>query len=167
MMFLQRSSFPRSVRTILSIPSRCSRCFYSTSDLPSPTWSVQTLDLQVSHDPPSSDTVQAWADRALLESGDQDTQLQQDLANMMHMLQQVTNHPSLEEASVEALDDVEIYDAVRGVGSARVRAVEEREVSANIMSAATQQVWDSYLEPRTIRQGGAHQYFVINTQEEK
>jgi hypothetical protein len=136
------------------------------TELPPPSWSIASLELDKQHKPVSEEELEVLAKRALIElpkdnvsSANLDTdQLRQDLGNMLHMVRQVQGFASDDS---EALSSEDVYDAPRGVRSAPVRrhgSTEEEEREA-------EQVWKSLLETKTSLVG-AHPYFVIATKEE-
>ena len=137
------------------------------SELPPPSWSIASLELDKQHEPISEEELEVLAKRALIElpqdnvsSPNLDTdQLRQDLGNMLHMVRKVQDFASDDS---EALSGEDIYDAPRGVRSAPVR----RHGSTEEEDREAEQVWKSLLEPKTSLVG-AHPYFVIATKEEK
>lgn len=136
------------------------------SAIPSPTWSIASLELDKQHEPISEKELSVLAKRALIElpsdessSKKLDTdQLRQDLGNMLHMIRQVQDFTA---DNVE-LTDEDIYDRPRGVHSTPVR----RHGSTVEEDREAELVWKSLLEPKTSRVGARH-YFVVATKEEK
>jgi hypothetical protein len=135
--------------------------------VPKPTWSIRDLKLTETHPPLPKEELQRLGRRAALTIDENDSQqLQQDLANMMQMVQQVSHVSKTLQLEFENDDgdddnDGDIYDAVRGVTKAPLRTSPS---SSEKNAAQAQQVWESYLQPRTKRsRGGGHDYFVITT----
>ena len=145
---------------------RC-RCLSSSSDtqqssssiIPAPTWSIASLELHKSHTPVERDELDTLAKRALVNvtqfSPARIAQLQQDVGNMMHVMNQVSQFESS-----DADDERLLYDVPRNVTEAPLRGTQDEP------STAPPQVWESYLAPQTQRVGG-HAYFVIATQKRK
>ena len=127
------------------------------SQLPEPTWSIASLELDKNHTPVSEEELALLAKRALIDvPSDPQARgsLRQDLGNMIHMIQTVKDF-----AADEELTDEDIYDRPRGVTMAPVhRSTESSEAEQEEM----RQVWDSLLKPKTTNVG-AHPYFVIET----
>jgi hypothetical protein len=140
-----------------------------SSHIPEPTWSVKSLELTSQHAKLPPDEVERLAHLALLDLYQLPKDLEQDLANMMHMVQQVSDF--VEDPSNKALfiqdDDTGSfqYDFVRGVTAAPFRSAHDPPDAEDLEEAS--QVWETYLNPNTIRQGGAHQYFAISTKQQE
>ena len=134
------------------------RCFSSAaiakSFVPKPTWSIKDLKLTDQTDPVSQEELQILAKRSLLDVqaiGD-DTQLRQDLANMLHCLNQIQSVP------LKVMTAAEIYDVPRGVSKAPLRT---RESTAS-ETAEANHVFKAFLQPKTIKQG-SYDYFAVIT----
>lgn len=130
---------------------------------------MRSLDLTSKHAKLSPDEVDRLGHRSLLDLNQLPRILEQDLANMMHMVQQISDF--VEETTNKELfthgdtaGSVQ-YDSVRGVTAAPFRFADDPPDAEDLEEAA--QVWGTYLDPKTIRQGGAHQYFVISTKQEE
>ena len=130
------------------------------TDLPSPTWSIASLQLDQKHEPVTRTELSVLAKRALislpiLDQMERTEQLQQDLGNMIHMIRQVQDFAQQDETP---LTDADTYDRPRGVEAIRPMSTERddrEEIEAK-------QVWESLLKPKTTAVG-AHSYFVIAT----
>ena len=142
------------------------------SYIPEPTWSIKSLELDFKHAKLPPDQVQRLAHLALLDLDqlllpNSKNDLEQDLGNMMHMVEQVSDFvkdPSNKELfTIPQVDDAFQYDYVRGVTSAPYRSVQAPPDAQDLEDAA--RVWGTYLEPSTTLQGGSHQYFSISTKE--
>ena len=170
--------------------------------IPSPTWSVQDLELTLSHPPLPEEEFKKLARLVLLDvssssiissssNDDNNDSLRQDLGNMLHMIQQVTEYqypPSTKSSSSsrsgsnsscnsnnvhDGYDTVDsgatyddgskIYDAVRGVKAAPLRRGIENDPLQLSDAAQAQEVWENFVQPKTMRKGGSHVYFAIKT----
>lgn len=130
-----------------------------TYKIPSPTWSLKDLNLTASTEPVSEEELQKLAKRALIDVSSGDTQtLRQDLANMMHYLEQVKS-VELPEMTPE-----EIYDAPRNLTAAPVRKAAAATTSNDDAEAA--QVLEQLLRQKATTVG-AHQYFAVVTKKEE
>jgi len=133
--------------------------------IPKPTWSVAAMMKEAergSGEPTTS--LETLAKRSLIkldatENSPSTKQLRQDLNKMWNWIQQVRSvgekHPELAQ-TMEKLTDRDIYDVPRGVDCAPVRSEQSRSTHES------EQVWRSYLEPKTDKVGG-HSYFTIPT----
>lgn len=135
--------------------------------IPTPTWSVESLELTSKHEKLPADEMRRLSRRALLNLDEMPQDLEQDLANMMHMVQQVSAFVAdpCNEQLFQKIDENSAfqYDFVRGVTAAPLRTKDCPLDTEDVEEAA--QVWDTYLEHKTIRQGGSHKYFVISTKQ--
>ena len=168
--------------------------------IPSPTWSVQDLELTLSHPPLPEEEFKKLARLVLLDvssssssssNDNNNDSLRQDLGNMLHMIQQVTEYqypPSTKSSSSsrsgsnsscnsnnvhDGYDTVDsgatyddgskIYDAVRGVKAAPLRRGIENDPLQLSDAAQAQEVWENFVQPKTMRKGGSHVYFAIKT----
>ncbi len=108
--------------------------------------------------------IEILAKRALIDLDEIDAQeqhqLRQDLGNMMHMIHQISEFSCPE---MNSLTDADIYDAPRGVTETPVRQASSKPSPSEEQQA--EQVWVSYLKPKT-KQVGAHSYFEIATRQE-
>lgn len=158
--------------------------------IPHPTWSVKDLQLERQHPKLPMNEIHRLAHQTLLDIHRLPPTMEQDVANMMHMLQEVVT--TVEKQHLELFDkhpcnndddddDVWMYDFVRGVTAAPMRQTMDMEPEADNnhsddndthfdndddkynQQQQAESVWKNYLEPKTIRQGGAHQYFAIST----
>ena len=156
--------------------------------IPKATWSVKDLELKSRHECLPPEEIQRLAQLSLLDFQKLPADLGQDLANMMHMTQQISDFvntnqdlfSSVEEksggstttkdeselSSAAVREDAFVYDVVRGVRAAPLRASGDADALQEKDQAQATKVWNSYLEPQTTRQGGAHQYFSISTKKE-
>jgi hypothetical protein len=155
--------------------------------IPSPTWSIKDLELTSTHPPLPQEELERLARLVLIDinndnndSDDLDS-LKQDLGNMIHMIQHVTEYDGknkhvgdLSIASEEQNDTNDptygrdagsIYDAVRGVKSTPLRKGIEDDPLQEGDTKQAQEVWDNFLQPKTINRGGGHAYFAIETTE--
>jgi hypothetical protein len=162
--------------------------------IPEPTWSIQDLDLFTNQPPLPPEELERLSRLALIDISNKSTneraQLNQDLANMLHMIQQVTEcnlndannkdiNNELDNASAASsrraewdvdgasLCSSEIYDFVRGVSAAPLRKGTDEDPLHQEDAKEAQEVWENLLQPKTIRKGGGHQYFTIVTEEAK
>ena len=174
--------------------------------IPSPTWSVQDLELTLSHPPLPEEEFKKLARLVLLDvsssssrrrssnNDNNNDSLRQDLGNMLHMIQQVTEYqypPSTKSSSSSSSsrsgsnsscnsnnvhdgydtvdseatydDSSKIYDAVRGVKAAPLRRGLEDDPLQLSDTAQAQDVWENFVQPKTMRKGGSHVYFAIKT----
>ena len=138
--------------------------------IPKPTWSIRSLNLNSTQDKLPRKELERLSHLALLDVKQLPDDLEQDLANMMHMVQQVSDFVEVNPELFQEYDDntgVSTYDFVRGVTAAPLRGdTTEREEFELHDEEEAVRVWDSYLEPNTVRQGGAHKYFSITTKSE-
>lgn len=150
--------------------------------IPQPTWSMQDLELTPIHTPINQQELERFARLVLVDvSGndsdcDDDTSdlLKQDLGNMLHMIQGVTEHDcrttsGKDVADTRDTDDLRsrarIYDIVRGVRGVPLRKeIEEDPLQASDAGQA-RVVWENFLQSKMIRRGGGHKYFAIETTE--
>ena len=159
--------------------------------IPEPTWSIAELGLTPDPEkvPPISDEeLQKLCKRALLHFTPEELEsssIRQDLANMMHMINQLQEfHDDNLEGDIDTdMDHVMIYDHVRGVTSAPLRddpivttggsgdddaeVVQAKAKEEEYDAHQAKQVWENMLQPKTIRRGGGHEYFSIVTQRNK
>jgi hypothetical protein len=139
-------------------PSCVQRRFFSR--IPEPTWSIKDLQLTYNHPALPKEEVQRLSRRALIHIDEHDDAARQDLANMMHMVEQVSAYSSAH------MDADEIYDEVRGVTAAPLRSSNNSTTTDDDDREEAANVWQSQLQPNTIKVGGSHEYFVITTKEE-
>lgn len=153
---------------------------YNYYQIPAPSWSIASLELDQQHAPAGLADLEKLAKRAvidmsLLDDGDNNNnnnctaskeRLCQDLGNMLHMMEQVQNfnaHTATANnaTTTDAMDAVVLYDVPRGVTEAPCRDDDNdsNDDSSLTMSAA---VRASLLEPKMTRVG-AHQFFEIVT----
>lgn len=157
----------RTARTVSTSPPLSDATIKSLDFIPKPTWSIQSLDLTSKHDKLPREELERLSHLALLDLNQLPDHLEQDLANMMHMVQQVSDFVRDNPALFEEYDDETgtlTYDFVRGVTAAPLRDSTEctdSELQDDETEAA--RVWESYLEANTVLQGGAHKYFSITT----
>lgn len=148
-----------------------------SAQVPTPTWSIQELDLASKRPPLSDEELDRLSKLALVDvrsmkPEDQES-LGQDLANMLRMIDQVTrysNEGSINRAQEGTEEDIQaaaqIYDVVRGVEKARLRKSAEEDHLRSEDGDAAKDVWESMLRPKTKRMGGRHEYFAIRTKTE-
>lgn len=137
----------------------------SYTKLPSPTWSISSLQMDQKHEPISREELSVLAKRALisvplLDSMNRTDALRQDLGNMIHMIRQVQDFAAAEK---EILSDTDVYDKPRGVTAAPTRS---KDCCSALDEKEAKQVWDSFLKPKTTTVG-AHAYFAIATKKER
>mmetsp|Transcript_18891 Transcript_18891/g.21645 ORF Transcript_18891/g.21645 Transcript_18891/m.21645 type:complete len:164 (-) Transcript_18891:59-550(-) len=133
----------------------------STYDkIPAPTWSLRELELTSSSKPVSRKEVEVLARRVLLDLPKNIEPLQQDLANMLHCLEQVKSI----EGDLDELSDHDLYDAPRGLTVVPIR--EESDCSNHEEEKVSKSVWKEYLKPKAIKRGD-HDYFGIVTRRKK
>jgi hypothetical protein len=146
--------------------------------IPEPTWSIKDLDLFSNHPPLPREELERLSRLALIDTsgGDKEEQarLNQDLANMLHMIQQVTDYYEQDDPTGGGCHEredptcsSEIYDIVRGVSAAPLRLGVDQDPLHEADAKQAQEVWDNLLQPKTIRKGGGHQYFAIVTEDAK
>jgi hypothetical protein len=155
--------------------------------IPSPTWSIKDLELTSTHPPLPQEELERLARLVLIDinndnNDDDMDSLKQDLGNMIHMIQHVTEYDGKNKhvggvsiASEEQNDENDptygrdatgsIYDAVRGVKSIPLRKGIEDDPLQEGDTKQAQEVWDNFLQPKTINRGGGHAYFAIETTE--
>lgn len=150
--------------------------------VPEPTWSLGDLDLASKQPPLPREELDRLSRLALIDVAaasaggkeEEHRRLNQDLANMLHMVQQVTDYYNDDDEgarrTADPTDDVtcssDIYDVVRGVSAAPLRKGREEDPLQQDDAEQAKQVWTSLLLPKTTRKGGGHQYFAIVTSEE-
>jgi hypothetical protein len=109
--------------------------------------------------------------------------LKQDVANMMHMIQLVTEYDDTKKLEAHRSHDENgfsddtgyIYDVVRG-GAALMSSSTSKEAMPTVLRGRpdedplqeqdgqqAQSVWNHLLKPKTVRKGGGHDYFAIKT----
>ena len=141
--------------------------------IPAPTWSIASLELDKPHPTVDRATLDALAKRALidvrqLEDREETAteELQQQVGNMMHMMNQVLAAQSKHESSTRDQNDEQAardtYDVPRNVQAAPLRRYDGND-RASVEHETAAKVWESLLAPKTKRVGG-HAYFVIPTQ---
>lgn len=142
--------------------------YQSTSFVPPATWSIAKLGLQEQHESATID-VEVLCRRACLEP---QPDLRQDVANMMHMLQQVSTASSSSreyakaiELAIDGSEDsvgaaeaaAAIYDRPRGVTAAPV-------VTVSPSNAETEPIaWLETLRRTSMKRVGGHYYFEMET----
>lgn len=163
----------KSWRTLFTLRLQ-RRCISSGVDIPKPTWSVGDLDLTSKKAPLPREELKRLSRLSLIDidSMPERESLEQDLANMIHMIDQVSDFASNHD-DFDQEDDVKsaaraakIYDNVRGVSSAPLRlSIKDDPLQVEDQQQA-KNVWNSLLKPKTTRVGGRHEYFVIKTKEQ-
>lgn len=159
----------------------------SGNHVPQPTWSVQDLELTSTHVPITQQELDRLARLVLVDmsenssNSDDETidSLKQDLGDMLHMIQHVTEHDCQEiigkdvaDARYNNNDDKDeptgsatIYDTTRGVRGIPLRkGIEEDPLQAQDASQA-QVISETVLHSKMVRRGGGHEYFAIETTE--
>mmetsp|Transcript_24686 Transcript_24686/g.60655 ORF Transcript_24686/g.60655 Transcript_24686/m.60655 type:complete len:209 (-) Transcript_24686:582-1208(-) len=141
--------------------------------IPKPTWSIQDLDLTSKRPPLPDEELDRLSKLALIDikamkPGDQES-LGQDLANMLHMIDQVTQYSNDDDDNVENQGEdnpaaAQIYDVVRGVTKAPLRTSTDHLQAED--GEIAKDVWENMLQPNTKRMGGRHEYFAIQTKTE-
>lgn len=123
--------------------------------LPSPTWSLNDLNLTTSSEPVTEEELKVLSKRACVDvSNIVDPEgLRRDLANMLHCMEQVKS-VKLPDMTAE-----EVYDAPRGLTAAPVRKASE---ASPVEVEEAQQVWQSLVQSKLTKHGG-HAYFSIDT----
>lgn len=158
-------------------PSR----LFSSGDIriPEPTWSVKDLDLSSKKPPLPPEELKRLSRLALIdiESMPDKEALIQDLSNMLHMIDQVSNFrfdendidesKTLDDDEANAERAAKIYDVVRGVTKAPLRKSLDEDPFQKQDQEIAHDVWNSQLKPKTIRKGGGHHYFAIQTKKEE
>jgi hypothetical protein len=155
-----------------------SRLFSSDVRIPEPTWSIKELDLTSKKPPIPPEELKRLSRLALIdiESMPDKERLGQDLANMLHMIDQVSRFDAAENYGFESQNHdneadadraAEIYDVVRGVTKAPLRKSVDEDPLQTKDQAIAGDVWNSLLQPKTIRKGGRHDYFVIQTKKQE
>jgi hypothetical protein len=156
-----------------------SRLFSSDVRIPEPTWSIKELDLTSKKPPIPPEELKRLSRLALIdiESMPDKERLGQDLANMLHMIDQVSSYAAENDIFESQNDDdddeanadraAEIYDVVRGVSKAPLRKSVDEDPLQTKDQAIAGDVWNSLLQPKTTRKGGRHDYFVIQTKKQE
>jgi Asp-tRNA(Asn)/Glu-tRNA(Gln) amidotransferase C subunit len=142
--------------------------------IPPPSWSIKDLQLDAQHPPISSEELERLSRLALIDinsrTPEEKEKLNQDLANMLHMIQQVTDYQHSHDDNKNNTNDIfcsgEIYDSVRGVTSVPLRKNITEDPLQEKDTKQANEIWAALLEPKTIRKGGGHQYFAIATGDE-
>jgi hypothetical protein len=146
---------------------------------PQATWSVESLQLHKNHNPISYNELTVLAKRAVIDintlESKQCIQLQQDVGNMLHMIEQVMISDIKEENNTgmsilqqqkDTLTTSDLYDTPRGVHAVPLRdddATNDNSTNSKELQQIYKEyetVWTSYLQPNTKRIG-SHNYFVI------
>jgi len=163
--------------------------------IPSPTWSIADLELTSTHPPLPQNEFERLARLVLIDVSSKNNEnnndnynddmdsLRQDLGNMLHMIQHVTEYeyyPSPtgkynnEHFPTSENNDIaptcgggSIYDTVRGVKAIPLRKGIDDDPLQDRDATQAREVWESFLRPKTIRKGGSHVYFAIETNENK
>lgn len=144
--------------------------------VPEPTWSLRSLDLGSQQEKLPKEELNRLSRLALLDLDKLPKDFEQDLANMMHMVDQVSDFVEQNPELFEKYNDESgemIYDSVRGVTSVPFRETQEDIGTPSSKSEQdhdneqADRVWEIYLEPNTIRQGGSHKYFSISTKKQE
>jgi hypothetical protein len=149
--------------------------------IPAPSWSMADLELDAQHPPVPQEELDRLSRLALIDihvnntkssetsaPENKESSLNQDLANMLHMIQQVKDYSG--DATATATDDSSssyIYDTVRGVSVAPLRKAAADDPLQAEDEIQAKDVWESLLQPKTIRIGGGRHYFSIVTAEEE
>lgn len=153
--------------------------------IPQPAWSIQDLELTSSHPPIPQKELERLARLVLIEvsgirnnnEGDSLESLKQDIGNMLHMIQHVTEYDHRQSTgkatterrnnrdndSDEVMCSARIYDTVRGVKAIPLRKGIEEDILQAQDAVQAQEIWEHFLQPKTIRRGGGHVYFAIET----
>lgn len=137
-----------------------------------PTWSVEDLGLASCHPPVNQNELKRLARLALIDIAEKSDPLEQDLGNMFHMIQRLTDYQqhhlankssaigiNLESASCDTV----VYDTVRGVRGMWLRKGIEEDLLQAEDSMQAREVRNSFLQRNIIRRGGGHVYFAIET----
>ena len=172
------TSFPFAVsrQTFLSLRRRrqLPTCRFKSFRIPDPTWSVEDLDLTSNRPRLPPEELKRLSRLALIDidSIPDKEGLEQDLANMLHMIDQVSTFEYKDEKEADKDEDendidkaAEIYDIVRGVTSAPLRKSLEDDPLQTEDQEQAENVWKSLLQPKTTRKGGRHEYFAIKTKD--
>ena len=151
--------------------------------IPKPTWSVDDLELASTHISVSQLELERLARLVLVDvSNDINNSntvgtIRQDLGNMLHMIQHVTElecRESIEDDAAATKDrfhfhkdhtSATIYDIVRGVKNVHLRNTKEEDRLHLQDSIQARAVWERFLQPALVRRGGGHEYFSIETAE--
>mmetsp|Transcript_11818 Transcript_11818/g.33940 ORF Transcript_11818/g.33940 Transcript_11818/m.33940 type:complete len:261 (-) Transcript_11818:216-998(-) len=160
--------------------------------VPFPTWSVEDLELTSPHNPIPRQEMERLTRLALIDvSGNRSNDnldtllLHQDLGNMLHMIQNVTEYRyqqpqgettidtrSKRDTSCDASCDAscdniacsgKIYDSVRGVGAIPLRKRITEDPLHEQDAVQAQEIRATFIQPKSIRRGGGHVYFSIKT----
>jgi hypothetical protein len=157
----------------------------SGNHVPQPTWSVQDLELESTHIPITQQELDRLARLVLVDMSENSSNcddetidsLKQDLGDMLHMIQHVTEHDCQESIGKDVadardnnhddkddpIDSATIYDTARGVRGIPLRkAIEEDPLQAQDASQA-QVISETILHSKMVRRGGGHKYFAIET----
>ncbi|CAJ1962530.1 unnamed protein product [Cylindrotheca closterium] len=150
--------------------------------IPKPTWSIRDLDLTAKRPPLPEEELDRLSKLALIDfkaMGPKDQEsLGQDLANMLHMIDQVTQYDDDEDNDNDNSDSgnddeniqaaAQIYDLVRGgLTKAPLRKSLEQDHLQDKDEEIAKDVWEKMLQPKTKRMGGRHEYFAIQTKTEE
>eukprot|EP00536_Pseudo-nitzschia_multiseries_P009981 jgi/Psemu1/202134/e_gw1.291.48.1 len=155
--------------------------------VPQPTWSVKDLELTSPHTPIPKRELGRLARLVLVDlstnknNNDLHTlfSLEQDLGNMLHMIQHVTEYDYQQTAGKSATDarnqgdtnyedakySAKIYDTVRGIEATPLRKGIKEDPLQEQDAVQAQDIWASFLQTKAIRVGGGHVYFSIKTTE--
>lgn len=123
----------------------------TTIQLPEPTWSVNSLELNKNHKPMEYNELKVLAKRAIIDlhylsktnKMSIDT-LRQDVGNMMHMIQNITttSNNKQQQNDDNSMTCQDIYDRPRGVTTAPIRATipitqSKKNIDNNMIQVAT------------------------------
>jgi hypothetical protein len=154
---------------------------HSGNHVPQPTWSVQDLELTSTHVPITQQELEKLARLVLVDmsanssDGDDKTtdSLKQDLGDMIHMIQHVTDcQESIGKGVADARNNknddptasAAIYDTARGVRGIPLRKVIEEDPLQAQDASQAQVISETVLHSKMVRRGG-HEYFAIETTE--
>lgn len=155
---------------------------HSGNHVPQPTWSVQDLELTSTHVPITQQELEKLARLVLVDmsanssDGDDKTtdSLKQDLGDMIHMIQHVTDcQESIGKGVTDARNNknddptasAAIYDTARGVRGIPLRKVIEEDPLQAQDASQAQVISETVLHSKMVRRGGGHEYFAIETTE--
>jgi len=155
--------------------------------IPSPTWSIRDLELTSTHPPLPQEEFERLARLVLIDVSSKNNEnnndnyndemdtLRQDLGNMLHMIQHVTEYKYSPSPTGKHNNEQfpaptyggRIYDTVRGVKAIPLRKGITGDPFQDRDATQAREVWEIFLRPKTVRKGGSHVYFAIETSENK
>ena len=166
---LRRPQWCTARRTMTTPRSSRFLSSYKYKYVPEPSWLLEDLELTSKQPLIPKEELQRLSCLALIniESSNREI-LQHNLANMLHMVDQVSSynyHPLLLEDDDDDEFRDDIYNGVRGVKMVPLQKNAEEDPLQQVDQEEAGTVWKSLLQPNTTQKGGGHEYFSIQTKQ--